>query len=502
MKEDKLKLLLEKLSQSDVPVSSRELAFSLSLSEKTVLKYLNMLRYELESNGAELCIKQGSGTYLVINDTVKFHDYMASQNQGELLDNPQSRQVYVLMRLLLADDYINLYDFSDELYISPSLLRSIIKSLQEIIDKYHLTLDHSHNHGYMITGDEKDIRHCLINECQSARQFQNVLRDTDLKSDEMTQISSIIARALEKFNISISNQGINSLTLHVLIAINRMETKNTIKFNYDDVRTMKLRSSPEYYVASYINREVSEHLHTSLPENELLYLTMHINGKQRIFGHENLQVKVTEESIIFYNKFLRNIYKMADVDLFDDDELRTSLMNHIVPFLNRVHNDMQITKSDLLNVRNEFPYAYELALYGLQIITDRGFSVTAAELSYFALHIALSLEKNKSPQDKYNVLIISDEVTSIFHILSFKLEKHFHEFINTVKFLDTRDLNNFDFGDYRLILNTTLKHIQCPSDILSVSSFMNDDDISAISKELERLHSSDTLFSLINPGLY
>ncbi len=165
MKEDKLKLLLEKLSQSDVPASSRELAFSLSLSEKTVLKYLNMLRYELESNGAELCIKQGSGTYLVINDTVKFHDYMASQNQGELLDNPQSRQVYVLMRLLLADDYINLYDFSDELYISPSLLRSIIKSLQEIIDKYHLTLDHSHNHGYMITGDEKDIRHCLINEC-------------------------------------------------------------------------------------------------------------------------------------------------------------------------------------------------------------------------------------------------------------------------------------------------------------------------------------------------
>jgi lichenan operon transcriptional antiterminator len=502
MKESKLKLLVDKLAQSNVPISSSDLAFTLGMSEKTVLKYLNILREELESHGATLRIKQGAGTYLVITDSVKFNEYMSKQDQKDILDNPQSRRIYVLMRLLLADDYLNLYDFSDELYISPSLLRSIIKSLQDIIDQYRLTLKHSHNHGYMITGDEKDIRHCLTAECQAAVRFGDVLNETDLKSDEMAQVSSIIAKALEQFNISISNQGINSLTLHVLIAINRLETQNPIRFEDGDIRITKLRSSPEYYVASYIGREISKQLNTILPENELLYLTMHINGKQRIFGHESLQVEVSEESNVFYNKFLRNIYKMAGVDLFDDEELRTSLLNHIVPFLNRVHNNMQITKSDLLNVKNEFPYAYELALYGLKAVTDSGYGITSAEITYFALHIALSLEKNKESQRKYNALIICDEVTGLFHIISFKLEKYFHDAVNTVKFIDVKDLRGFDFEDYPIVLNTTQKQISCPVPVLSVSTFMNEDDIHTIRQAIEHLDSMKALFPLLSPSLF
>ena len=62
MKESKLKLLVDKLAQSNVPISSSDLAFTLGMSEKTVLKYLNILREELESHGATLRIKQGAGT--------------------------------------------------------------------------------------------------------------------------------------------------------------------------------------------------------------------------------------------------------------------------------------------------------------------------------------------------------------------------------------------------------------------------------------------------------
>lgn len=502
MKDTKIKMLVAKLAQSNEPISSSDLAFTLGISEKTVLKYLKILRQELESHGASLRVKQGTGTYLVVSDPVKFNAYMATQEPSDLLDNPQSRRTYVLMRLLLADDYINLYDFSDELYISPSLLRSIIKSLLDIIDQYHLTLDHSHNHGYMISGDEKDIRHCLTNECQSTMRIHKLASEIHLKSDEMAQISSIVAKALEQFNVSISNQGINSLTLHILIAINRLETKNTIRFDESDFRYTKIKSSPEFYVASYIGREIANTIHVQLPANEILYLTLHINGKQRIFGHESLRVKVNEESIVFYNKFLRNILKIGDVDLFEDEELRTSLLNHIVPFLNRVHNNMQITKSDLLNVKNEFPYAYELALYGSKTVTDQGYEITTAEIAYFALHIALSLEKHKESHTKYNALIICDEATSLFHIISFKVEKYFPDAINTMKFIDEKDLPGFDFTDYQLILNTTKKKITCPTKVVTVSTAMNEDDVHTIRQAIEHIHSMDELFPLLSQSLF
>lgn len=498
MKERVDTLILKKLFESDEPISSSNLAFSLGVSEKTALKYLNLLKEDIVDHGATIEIKQGAGSYLVIHDKDKFYTYIHEQT-NDIFNDPILRKKFVLFRLITDETYVNVYDLSDELAISPSSLRNIIKEIAPIIDKYNLTLDHSHTHGYRVIGDEKNMRQCIAKECKENIDLDDFLSNSDLQKHDVQKIEEILNESLENFNIALSHEAISALTLHILIAINRIETDNTIVVSD---KLLSIRSSPEYFAVNSFAKKIGQEFGIEFPDNEKLYLTIHINGKQRIYGHEKIQVKVDQEALIFYNKFLRNILDLGNRDFFEDEDLRVSLLNHIVPFLNRVNNNMQIDKAEIINAKNEFPYAYEMALYGMQYFKDKGITISPCEISYFALHIALALEKAKESKKKFNIVVVCNDVSSVFRIITYKLNKSFEGRINTIKFITPSDIETFDFTDYQLILNTSGKMIRVQLPTIDVSSTLSFNDINLIHQALDNGEVSDEMHELIRPDLF
>jgi lichenan operon transcriptional antiterminator len=401
-----------------------------------------------------------------------------------------------------TQDYISLYDLADELYISSSLLRNIIRSLKETAQQYHLNLENSHQNGYRITGNEIDIRHCLTSECKDDSDMSSVLIGAKFNDSQISSVSSIITKSLQYYGISLIDKGISALALHIMIAINRIKTNNTVSLA-NEFSLLQLKGSPEYFVANRINRDLEKILDISLPENELLYLTLHINGKQRFYGHQKLQFKASEEDIIFYNRFLRNIYKYSDVDFFEDDELRMTLLNHIIPFRNRVKNNLQITKSELNTIKNEFPYAYELALYGLSMFAEG--QIAPAEISYFALHLELCLEKNRQSEAQYNIGILCQEVDSVYHIASFKLDRDLHDLIRSLSFIKVSDLERIRSASsdtFDLMLNLTDLSIDLPIKTLSISNFITVDEMKMIRSTLTGLSSERKITHLCSPSLF
>lgn len=498
--ESKERDLLDILMQAQKPLSSSELAFRMHLSEKTVLKYLNLLKAGLIDSGASIEIKQGSGSYLAIHDQTRFSQFLSSGPEEDYISNPQLRKKYILLRLMTEGDYVNVYDLADELFISPSLLRSIIKSCPEILDEYNLTLEHSYNHGYMIVGAENDIRRCIKKECAN-EDMSALLVNTDLNYSNIDTIRKIVSEALKYYHIAISNEGIDSLSLHILIAINRIETNNPIKLA-DETMKGYVRSSSEYFVTGIINKNLEKAMNIKLPESELIYLAVHISGKQRFFGHEKLQVKVSQDALVFYNKFLRNIYQLANEDFFEDDELRITLLNHIVPFLNRANHNLQIVKTDLNDVKQQFPYAYELTLYGMTVLEEQGIAVTSAEISYFALHLALSLEKRNTNVEKINTAVICNELSGLFDMLSYKLRKYFGENIGMIQFMTPQEAGQFSFDHFPLVLSTTSLSIVIPREVIQISAVMTDQDISAVRARIKHLMTCEELNDIMAPSLF
>ena len=498
MKQETVAGILKYLMHKDDYVSGKEISIALNISEKTVLKYLNQIRDEILSHGADIEVLQGRGSRLAIHDPNLFNQYINSicEKENEFLNNPQSRKAYVLMKLLTDGNYIDLYELADELYISPSLLRSIIREISVTVEKYGLTIDHSHKNGYRIIGPEDRIRRCLSQECRDIQSVISVISDS---SEDLSQkLTGVIADSLHRFGMAMSSASINSLKLHILIAINRIETDHPIQFR-PSFDLYKLQGTPEYFVATSINRQLRQLCGTELSDNELLYLTMHINGKQRLNEHQVLKVKVSEEDIVFCNKFLRNIYRLADVDFFDDEELRISLLNHIVPFRNRVKNGMQINRKDLESIQYSFPYAYELALLGLSMFDEN--EITPSETAYFSLHLELSLEKNLQTDQQYNLTVITDEINNLYQIISFKLNKQLGNLIEKIKFTTLENLDEYrETTD--LFINVSDASFIPPANTVNTSPLMTAHDLEQIQNALSSIHSRQRLEKLINPNLY
>lgn len=481
-------LLMILLSEKE-PVSAKKLAFSLGVSEKTVQKYTAQLKIILEGHGAQLITRQRVGSNIEITDQALFKQFMNRYNSNSFLDDPMTRKRYVLTRLITTDEYISIYDLSDEISSSPSLTRLIFKELNPVLDNYSLRLSNSHFNGYRIEGDEKDIRRCLARECKESEYIANTLAGTSISSSEKEVIHDIIAGTLEQFNISVSSESINSLTLHALLAINRIETNNPIELP-NDLDLDRAKAKIEFVASREIIKKMARRLNIHLPENELYYFSMHISGQQRFLGHEQLQVTLTDSAMLFYNRFLRNIWKYADEDFFNDEELRTSLLNHIVPFQNRVNNDMQIEKSELNNIKSEFPYAYDLSVTGLSFLEDQGIHITEVEISYFALHLQLAIEKRKESENlKYNVLCICEKTSSVFHMLSYKINQHFQDRINEIVFAPVSEIKNYYLPDFHVVLCTADENNALPPNTIYISPYINENDINTIRTAFNHLSS-------------
>ena len=488
------------LSKKDEYVSSSDIGFALGVSSRTIRNYMSNLKNTLTSYGASLDVYHGQGFKIVIEDQAKFKEYLQDDEQETPFSSPEARKKYILLRLLTATDYINSYELADEVSVSASLLRIHLKEIAEILERYHLTLVNSKLNGYKVEGDEKNVRLCIVQECRNTTILDSYFKHED-HLDYVDGLQDILEDAMHKFNIAISSESIKSLKLHFLIAIARLKAGNEIDIDKNVVS--QIHVTPEFFAMGYITKQIKEKYGIAFTENEQVYMTMHITGIRRLYGHEHLQVEVTREAIVFINKFLRNIYKSTGVDLFEDEELRISLLNHIVPFLTRVRTKFIIQQNDLTGIKNSYPYAYELAVYGLDGLLTQD-QISSAEIAYFTLHIALALEKRESIiSEKLNALVLCKDVESMYMLLSYRLKKELDDYFNSFYFMAIEDFEkNKSEENYDVILNTTEENITSHIPVIRLSSRVTDQDVQNVRSVTEKMNITSVLFENFDQDLF
>lgn len=500
--ENREKQILTYLISRDDYVSSADIGFATGVSDRTVRKYLSILKEEVQEHGAYLDVSHGQGFRLFVQDPVTFHKYVEKDSPKETFSNPESRKKYILLRLLTSTDYIDSYDLADEVYVSPSLLRMHLKEIDRTLQKYNLKLVNSRSSGYKVEGPEADVRLCISQECRNTQILDSFFSHADTR-DYISGIQPIIEKSLKKYNIAVSQEAIKSITLHFLIAITRLKTGNTI--DIDKNVKSQIHVTPEFFVTGYIVRQISQKFGITFSEDEQVYMTMHITGKRRLYGHEHLQVEVTQEALIFINRFLRNIYKSTKIDFFEDEELRISLMNHVVPFLTRVRNNFMIHQDDLDSIKKNYPYAYELVIHGLDGLLPQS-RITSAEIAYFTLHIALALEKRELGTDeKFSAIVICSNVESMYVLLSYRLKKELDDYFSGFFFITSEDYhthhatieNNYDF-----VLNTTDEVLDSSHNVIHISSRITDSDVQKIRSVVEHAKVSNIILQNIDPELF
>ena len=125
-----------------------------------------------------------------------------------------------------------------------------------------------------------------------------------------------------------------------------------------------------------------------------------------------------------------------------------------------------------------------------QALEDQGIHITEVEISYFALHLQLAIEKRKESENlKYNVLCICEKTSSVFHMLSYKINQHFQDRINEIVFAPVSEIKNYYLPDFHVVLCTADENSTLPSNTIYISPYINENDINTIRTAFNQLSS-------------
>lgn len=489
------KIIMKELLASDVPLTSEHLALTCGVSSKSIRRYLADLKDQCEQHGATIIMKPGLGNLIRIDDEKKFHTFLEKERSSQKIPNsPEERLDYLLNLLLYNSDYVKVSDIADDLFISTSRLSIDLKNLRSLLDNYHLKIVNKPNYGIKIRGNERDRRICMAEYYMKKRNDDTTSNPNDAYQ---VMINNVITKVLVQKNIHMSDIALQSLAIHLLIAVERIKTSNIIQLTSETQQKMEAKG--EYSIALALKDAIEHTFGITLPISEICYLTQHLIGKKHFESDTNeFDVEVNEEVTILVNVILRSIFDQTRMDFYNDIDLKMNLMLHMIPFLERVRNQMMVHNPIINDIKEKYSFAYELASIGLSAVCERlKVKITEDEISFFALHFILALERKREEVAPSNILIVCSTGRATSQLLAYQIQKKFGDRINVIRIIEAHRLDQMNLESFDFIFSTVPIHKEYPLPIRQINNLLEEKDFNLIESCLKagtaKLHIRDLM---------
>jgi mannitol operon transcriptional antiterminator len=498
----RLKLILLYLANASTVVTIQQIADEVGVSRRTVLRDLQEVEKWLENNGYNLQRKSGQGVMLVSDESDRKRLIRLLDNKvPEVINIPKDRQKMLLVELLQMKEPVKLYYFSSKFGVSISTLSNDLVKVEEWLKKYKLSIARKAGIGVYVCGDEKNFRRAMISllyENLSEEELMMIIKNTvsGIQAKENTSqinvrnrlLNLIDKSSIEKIEYIINNvektlpyklveSARIGLMVHLALAIQRI--KNKEKINIDPTTLEQLTKATEYSAAKKIAKAVSKNFNIDIPEGEIGYITMHLNGA-RIYDKTTRDLDPSKNKEVFdiANEMICIAEKEFNVDFTERETLVYDLVCHLDPAIRRLQMNMDIRNPLLKKLQQLFPEAYKISERAADVLRKRTqVEIPDSEIGFLAMHFGAAIEKNKLGT-KRNVRIIVACPSGIgsSRFLSARLVKEFNdlEIVNVVSTseISTEYIKNNDV-DYVV---STIPIQNCAVRNICVNPLLMDED--------------------------
>lgn len=471
-----------------------------NLTVRTIQNDIKSFRNELINHGINLQSKPGKGIRFEVLNEEQASDFLllikkASYSNNKF-SNQNSRIQFLISYLINKSDYTKSYELSDMLFISPSRISSDLKKLKNRIGKYDLKLVSKPSHGLKIVGEEINKRFCIIKEnifVDPSREYLD-FETQDNHLLELNMIGNIVTNILNNNQFKISDIVLQNLIVHIHVAISRMKNSYTIK----NLNAFNDKSNEHSYnMAKQIMKECCQLFNIEFSENEVVYLAINIYGK-REFDDRNFISSETNKIIISALKKLKPLY---NIDLTNELDLRISLGLHLTPLMVRVKNNIQFENLTILNIKQKYPLAFNVASDFSSFIFGDSTSLSEDEISYIAVHFISYIEKKMTKLGMKKILIICRQRLGDTILMKQKINRYFDN-IAEIKIISENSIDPAYFEEYDTILTTEKDVSEKFEFIRLVNYFLNEKDLKKIDYALRGLNCLDDILLKFDESLF
>ncbi len=479
--------ILELLISGDYRTAS-DLANELECSSKTIrirVKELNEIFQKLSLYKIEIESKPRFGFRLVSDKKVTMEDLaqmLGVEQEKQLPVTLGERSCYLLFYLLEHKEYSTISDLAEMLFVSESVIKTTLKSVEEILNCYDIRVERRPGYGIRAVGQESNIRTCLVERLSEYKDQFSIFSKTLEK--EMEIMSGIVLKLMKEQEISIPEISFYNFVKYICISIRRVQKGKEVSF--ENLEQTRVDLSNKLFVKR-LSEEIQKGYQIELPEAEEEYLSIQLAGKRVLGNRGEGNLIYREELNSLVTQMIDVILREFNIDLSGNFDLIMQLNQHMIPLDIRLRYKIPIENPVLEEIQHNYPFAYTIAKRTAEVLTNYyERHVSENEIGYLAVIWELGLEKQKSVIESSNILIVCSSGKGSSKLLTYRYRQEFGAYIDQIKICNLFELKSVDFTEIDYVFTTVPISESVPVPVYEVNLFLNNEDIAQVKQILEK----------------
>ena len=432
--------LINYLYTHNEKVTSNILSKALNLSIRTIKSYIA----ELNMNYPSLISSSNRG-YVI--DKVKANSLL--QYKDDIPQDYESRCIYIIKKTLLEkQDYIDIFDLCEELFISYSTLKKDIYKMNTSFANFKITFS-SENNKLHVGGSEQNKRK-LISHVMSEEVSGNFLNLTLLQESfpdyDLDDACTLIKDICKQHHYYLNDFSCVNFILHVTIMVSRINHGNHIINNNE---LIQVTNKNDEKIAKELCLALEQVFNVSFNSSEILeiYILFKNNANYINDENENVSLLVSDEIIQITKNIIKNVDEHFFINL-DSDNFITPFMLHLKNLKNRLIKNNLLKNPMLDSIKISCPTIYDISTFiAYQLTLSFHENVNEDEIAFIALHVGTEIERQKKEETKVSCLLLCPEYLNITSTLHKKIMMDFGDQLTIQKSISFENEilgNNFD----------------------------------------------------------
>lgn len=453
-------LIIEKLAEhNNELVTSKALAASTGMSERSVKTYLKEVADFCEQNSMTLDRKPGKGMKPCFSDA----------QIGKILDlagrrpaavSQKKRQNYISYILLSGWDTYTYALFSEELNVSKNVIMDDINELDAELLLYGIKVHRTAGYGIYATGSELDIRKAMRHFCRYPISDKQVIKTDDhrlsrraaeviannFRSVNLSMAVDMIHHVERRFDIIFTDYTFQMLAEYIAIALFRVDVEKELKPGEQEQDTKFIMTEHENMAreaAGFLERYHG----ISLSQPEIMYLAMLFScaeGQNRVVMSCEEALSIEDEMIVYLSNLLA-------ANLIENELLRESMRSFLPGSIARTHFGIEIDNPFLSDITQSYASLFTVCFTVSRYYEKyTGAMPSENEIAFIALQVGGALHRNPMT---VRAVLIGAAGYATGSIIAGKIENRVPD-VRIVSILSSDRIEHIDEYDCDLILST------------------------------------------------
>lgn len=358
------------------------------------------------------------------------------------------RVEFLLLYLLIGDEYISLAHITDLLNISKNTVLLDIKNGNRYIEKYDLEILYTRKNGYELIGNEFNIRILLNDLVQKRRNFSQVFNPVEkLLIEKKDEIVHLVRTVEKNMNIRYADNSFDYIVDLISYTITRIKSNRVIDKTFFH---NQVTGTIEFKTISDLLKD-----YLFLTKDDIEWITLLFLSSNT---YENLKDDVNSDSLLknHIDNMVLKFETQTLIEIDDKEIFKKRLFDHLRPAYFRIKYGLKLDDISTEEIMKGSDHSILINIIKdlispLEIQLGKTFPNDELELLSFYFGYQLNM-KNKYIAPKKKVVVVCSNGLIVSKMIMESLKKLFPEF-HFLTSLSVREFQIFQ-SDYDLVFTT------------------------------------------------